>query len=151
MTLQTTSSPIEEKKIRKMIIITIIIIIITNNHNNYNDDDNTTTTNNSNNFNSLLINRLMFTCSIALLPHLFQKGSCLFSPIMKETLKQISVAFKQAMEERWRFPSLEVTFTVFADERGVSLAIKPLAASMEDYLTTGVLCGALNSDNTVKK
>ena len=70
---------------------------------------------------------------------------------MKETWKQISVAFKQAMEERWRFPWLEVTFTVFADERGVGLAIKPLAASMEDYLATGVLCGTLNSNNTVKK
>lgn len=68
---------------KKKMMIIIIIIIITNNHNNYNDDDNTTTTNNSNNFNSVLINRLMFTCSIALLPHLFQKGNCLFSPIMK--------------------------------------------------------------------
>ena len=93
----------------------------------------------------------MFTCSIVLLPHRFQKGSCFFSPRIKETFIQISVCFKQSMVESSRFPQLDVTFTVLADKRGFSLAIKPLTASMEDYLTTGVLCDTLNSATTVEE
>ena len=80
-----------------------------NNYNKYNVNDNTTTTATTNNniitiimkiLNSVLINRLMFTCSFVLL----QKTSCFFSPIMNEALKQINVGFKQSMEVRWRFP-----------------------------------------------
>ena len=75
-----------------------------NNYNKYNVNDNTTTTATNNNIiiiimkilNSVLINRLMFTCSFVLL----QKTSCFFSPIMNEALKQINVGFKQSMEVR---------------------------------------------------
>ena len=55
------------------------------------------------------------------------------------------------MVESSCFPQLDVTFTVLADKRGFSLAIKPLTASMEDYLTTGELCDTLNSATTVEE